>query len=131
MSLAGALLHKLKEPPAGDRAADVDLEAALAQIWSRVSEAHPGFAITSEAFAGFLGERVPPGSDPLSWLGAVEANDLYLACALGAGDPVALKVFEREHLPRVVRQIARSEAESSFGDELKQALRERLLVPHD
>jgi RNA polymerase sigma-70 factor, ECF subfamily len=54
--------------------------------------------------------------------------DLYLACACAAGDAKAIAAFERAVLSEVGHFIARIDASPQFADEVRQALRERLLV---
>jgi RNA polymerase sigma-70 factor (ECF subfamily) len=56
--------------------------------------------------------------------------DLYLAftCAVAAL-PSAIRVLERDYLPRVDPAVRRLSFDPSFVDEVRQQLRERLLVP--
>lgn len=57
--------------------------------------------------------------------------DLYLACACAAGDPAAIAAFERAVLSEVGHFIARIDGSPQFADEVRQALRERLLVARE
>jgi RNA polymerase sigma-70 factor (ECF subfamily) len=57
--------------------------------------------------------------------------DLYLACALSAGDPVAIAAFDEQFLVSVGDAVARIDRSRDFIAEVQQILRERLLVgPH-
>jgi RNA polymerase sigma-70 factor (ECF subfamily) len=54
--------------------------------------------------------------------------DLYLALACAAGIPAALSIFERHLLSEVAAFVARINPSPAFADEVRQRLRERLLV---
>ncbi len=56
------------------------------------------------------------------------ASDLYLACACAAGDRAALRAFDHAFLVEVPRFIARIAPSTELADELRQTLREHLLV---
>jgi RNA polymerase sigma-70 factor (ECF subfamily) len=66
---------------------------------------------------------VPPESDLKG-----HAADLRLASDCARGDPRALARFEQEFLSQVSDFIARISREPAFVDEVRQRLRERLLV---
>lgn len=58
-------------------------------------------------------------------------DDLYLACALSAADPVALAAFDEQFLSAVGDAVAKIDNSRDFVAEVQQILRERLLVgPH-
>lgn len=69
--------------------------------------------------------RGPSDENPLA---GVLVADLGLATALGAGEPQALRHFERAILPDVRPAVARIDASPAFVDEVVQTLREKLLV---
>jgi RNA polymerase sigma-70 factor (ECF subfamily) len=54
--------------------------------------------------------------------------ELYLAWGCAEGVPTAISVFEREFLAEVDSFVARIDSSRAFADEVKQRLRERLLV---
>jgi RNA polymerase sigma-70 factor (ECF subfamily) len=56
------------------------------------------------------------------------SSDLYLACALSAGDPTAIAAFDEQFLAGVGDAIARIDRSRDFIAEVQQILRERLLV---
>lgn len=56
------------------------------------------------------------------------AEDLYLTCACGQGDPVALALFDAHFLAQVPQLIARADSSPAVADEVKQMLRAELLV---
>jgi RNA polymerase sigma-70 factor, ECF subfamily len=57
--------------------------------------------------------------------------DFYLACACAAGDGEALAILDRSLLSQLDGAIAAIDARHSFVDEVKQQLRQRLLVSDD
>lgn len=61
----------------------------------------------------------------------VVGPDLYLACALTAGDADAHRAFERTIIPALEPSLRRIDPSPAFGDEVKQALRDRLFVAVD
>jgi RNA polymerase sigma-70 factor (ECF subfamily) len=54
--------------------------------------------------------------------------DLYLACACAHGDGAALALFDRSILSEVGGYVRRIDASPELADEVRQVLRERLLV---
>lgn len=65
--------------------------------------------------------------DPHQAIAALCVDDLYLAQACARGDAAAIARFDAEHLARVPAYLARHGARAD-ADELRQQLRERLLV---
>jgi len=68
---------------------------------------------------------------PSSVTDGIELGDLYLAAAAAAGDPGALAVFEAEILAGIGRHLTRFRQDAEFVDEVRQAVRIRLLVGED
>ena len=56
------------------------------------------------------------------------SRDLYLACACGLGDAAALAELDRLFIGVVREAVARIDRSSDFADEVRQLLRQRLLV---
>jgi RNA polymerase sigma-70 factor (ECF subfamily) len=56
------------------------------------------------------------------------ADDVYLACACASGEPAALAAFDLHFLTAVPHFIARIDPSPTLADELKQILREHLLM---
>lgn len=104
-----------------------DLEALLETLWQGGQRAWPEFALPAPAFIQHLAARAPPG-DARRFLAVVAGSDLYLACACAQGLPAALAALDRTILARVPSFIARVSADPSFIDEVRQHLRERLLL---
>jgi RNA polymerase sigma-70 factor, ECF subfamily len=104
------------------------LEARLASIVAEAEAAWPSLGVSPEAFVRHLAARLPKDGDVMTALGDVRASDLYLAFACGARDEAALRAFESRYIARVPELVARLSPSPSFVDELKQQLREKLLV---
>src|SRR5262249_8212593 len=73
------------------------LLALLASDASRLASARwPGVQIADADFAAYVVARLPPGPtgsgaiDLEAAIAAIDLRDLYLACGVGRGDPVAL-----------------------------------------
>jgi RNA polymerase sigma-70 factor (ECF subfamily) len=85
--------------------------------------AWPEVALDEERFARHLSTR--------GEVTALHVGDLYLACACAHGVPAALAAFDRAFLSQVGAFVARVDASAAFADEVKQVLREKLLVAAD
>jgi RNA polymerase sigma-70 factor (ECF subfamily) len=79
----------------------------------------PGIEVSDGQLAGHLARLELP---------AEPHADLYLACACAVGDPAALAAFDTSVLSQVGSFVSRIDASPPFADEVRQALRERLLV---
>lgn len=94
------------------------------ELIARARDAHPLISVDIVAFAAHLSAC---GSGP-GGLGAVNAEDLYVAFAAAHGDRHALDLIEQTYLGRIGRFIGHLRREAPFVDEVRQALRERILV---
>jgi RNA polymerase sigma-70 factor (ECF subfamily) len=83
--------------------------------------AWPNLVIDPAQLAVYLAERGDP-TDP------DRVTDLYLACGCVAGDPAAITYLETVHLSRVATFLARIDTRREFVDEVRQLVREQLLV---
>jgi RNA polymerase sigma-70 factor (ECF subfamily) len=122
----------LSQVPAEARAAlDVPaLEHTLQELAATGQKVWPSVRLAPERFAAHLAERLPPRAD-LAKLAALQAADLYLACACLEGDRAALAELERGALEGAAAAASRVDKSPAFTDEVKQALRQRLLSPED
>jgi RNA polymerase sigma-70 factor (ECF subfamily) len=103
------------------------LEEALAGLVKRGQDAHPGVKVSAETLAGALSAQVKRGEDPLEALAPLHVADLYLACAALGGDRRAAEELDRL-IATAAGEAARMDRSPAFLDDLKQQLRERLLV---
>ena len=86
----------------------------------------PGVSLPFETFCEHVEERAD-GRDPES----LSTDDLYLALACARGDTRAIAHFEESVLARIHVVLRRVDPRPDFVDEIRQTLRERLLVSRD
>ncbi len=108
----------LKETPL-DPQFESDLRLGLQNAQTR----HPDLRVDLEQFLPWLAQRVG-----LQRAGSYDFNELYLVFACAKGDPMALHTFERVYLPEVDRALTSKTGGRRVIDEVKQRLRQRLLV---
>ncbi|HUJ58810.1 MAG TPA: sigma-70 family RNA polymerase sigma factor [Kofleriaceae bacterium] len=93
-----------------------------ADAYARGRAAWPDIAVDPAVFAAHVAHLDLP-SEPHA--------DLYLACACAHDDPGALATFDRELLGAVGKHIRRIDGSRELADEVRQLVRERLLVARD
>ncbi|HEX8702002.1 MAG TPA: sigma-70 family RNA polymerase sigma factor [Myxococcaceae bacterium] len=105
--------------------------AALAQRLERVCEkaraAWPEVQLEGPRFVAHLARHLP-ASSPVEALETLHLGDLYLACACAQGIPSALTAFESHFLRVVDVAVARMKLPATTVDEVRQQLRQRMLV---
>ena len=108
-----------KGDSAGRAPSDAEIEAAHA-AWPTVS-------IAPRAFFDYLAERLPQSGVEQA-LPSRHIADLYLACGCARGDGAALDLLEARFLSQVRAFLSGIDTSPDFVDEVRQALREHLLV---
>jgi RNA polymerase sigma-70 factor (ECF subfamily) len=111
-------------PPANLDALELTLTALLASA----RDAWPGVDVAPHTFLPHLAERLSPEGQLDERLARAHVTDLYLACACASGDKAALELFEERFLRHAGDAIARIDGTPAFVDEVRQQLRDRLLV---
>lgn len=114
--------------PAEASQVPADLEQRLKGLWEAGRAAWPEVAVPAPAFVRHLAGLLWEGVTVESFLLEVRAGDVYLACGCALGLPAALLAFDRSLLGRVAAFVARLDRSPAFADEVRQLLRERLLV---
>lgn len=106
-----------------------DHNALLRSLWLAGRAAWPGLEVAEADFARFVlrqaGDGSVPDGDEVSRL---HGADLYLACACAEGNPRAIRIFEEEVLSAADAALAKLDPSSDFADEVRQRVRQRLLV---
>jgi len=102
----------------------VELSRALARLLADARAAWPRLQVELAAFVAHVAARLAP-EDRLE---ALQAGDLYLAFACLQGERGALTEFERTAMSEVDRALARRGVDARMRDEIRQRVRERLLV---
>ena len=92
----------------------------VAALVERGRAAHPQLVVDEAAFAAHV-IRFPAGP-------ALNVEDLYLAFAAGKGEAGALRLMEERYFSQTARLIGHLGRQPSFVDEVRQQLRERLLI---
>lgn len=108
--------------------ASPELKARLAKAVQDGREAWPGVDLAETDFAAHLGAVISDDMALVDALDELRTADLYLACACGRGDTVALRFFESQVMPRAAAAVARVDAQPQFVDDVCADLRIRLLV---
>jgi RNA polymerase sigma-70 factor (ECF subfamily) len=104
------------------------LEAALRTLLEAGRAAWPDVRLEVGTFLRHVAERLPGGAEPEKRLSDLHATDLYLACACAQQEKRALEAFERRFLTEVPTFLRGLRESASFADEVRQQLREKLLV---
>jgi RNA polymerase sigma-70 factor (ECF subfamily) len=108
------------------------IEALVARRLPRLQGALPGLRIDPGELAPFVAAH-PRGAEWAARAGDDDAleplAELALAHALARGDRAALDLFEARYLDGVGRALARLRLDPGELDEVKQRVREKLLVP--
>jgi RNA polymerase sigma-70 factor (ECF subfamily) len=130
LSLAAHFCQHLVEDAARTEPS-AELETALAGVLARAKDSWPELPLPTDDFLRHVAERIPPRTDPLASLPDLHAGDLLVAFGCTRGDPGALAIFESRYMARLASYLRRADALPSFTDEVKQAVRVRLLVAED
>jgi RNA polymerase sigma-70 factor (ECF subfamily) len=101
--------------------------ALIREVHHAGRAAWPDVALDAAPFERHL-ERHRAGVELAGWLAQARVTDLYLACACVEGVPGAIAAFERVYMPLVDEWLRRGAQTAEARDEVRQRLRERLLV---
>jgi RNA polymerase sigma-70 factor (ECF subfamily) len=88
----------------------------------------PTVDLAPRQFVAHLARHLPAGVPIETALGQMHTDDLYLACACALGDRNAILAFERHCLAGVENAVSRYRTSSDVVTEVKQRVRERVLV---
>jgi RNA polymerase sigma-70 factor (ECF subfamily) len=105
-----------------------DLAESLASHVSAARGAWPALPLTEEQFVEYIAERIPEDGAS-EFLSGLHAADLWLAATCARGVPGAAAVLDREFISGLDGVLSRAGAEAR--DELRQRVREKLLVSSD
>jgi RNA polymerase sigma-70 factor (ECF subfamily) len=101
----------------------------LAALLDRARAAWPGFTVDAATFERYVSDRL--GDRDVDGDFELHVEDLYLACGCVQGLPEAVRAFEERYLqqvPAYLSRVAGVDRSEALVDEVKQVLRERLLV---
>ncbi len=103
------------------------LEEALSGLVRTAREAWPQLGMDAGAFLAHVAERLPPTGDAGEVLASLRADGLFLAFTCARGDARALEALDAHVLSQLGTWLPREPP--ARVDELRQLLRQRLLVP--
>jgi RNA polymerase sigma-70 factor (ECF subfamily) len=105
------------------------LEETLAGLVRQARQAWPEVGMDAKAFLAHVAERLPSTGDAHEVLASLRAADFFLAFACVRGEARALEALDAQVLSQVGTWLPREQP--ALVDELRQLLRQRLLVPVD
>jgi RNA polymerase sigma-70 factor (ECF subfamily) len=108
--------------------ASPEVDACIDRAVARARAPWPELPVNMAGFVEFLAENVAGEPDASTALDARHVDDLYLAFACLERSAHAHRAFERACLAHVDRFVARFGRGPAFADEIRQQLRERLLL---
>jgi RNA polymerase sigma-70 factor len=88
----------------------------------------PSLPVEAEGLFSHIARQMPPDVDGLAYLRSLVAEDIYLAYGCAENLPGAVESFDAHYLSRVPVFVAHIDRSPSFAEELRQELRERMLV---
>jgi RNA polymerase sigma-70 factor (ECF subfamily) len=107
------------------------LEAALAKLVRDGQAAWPGVRVDPARYVAHVAHAIADvarGPTLAGQLGALHAGDLFLAFACAHGDAAAHAALDRHFLGAVDRYVASVDTSPAFAAEVRQKMREELLV---
>ncbi|GMU06437.1 sigma-70 family RNA polymerase sigma factor [Corallococcus caeni] len=110
------------------------LEGLLGQVWAEGCRPWPDIPLSPDAFLTFLARHTPSpsvGAGIPGLFAQLTPGDLYLACACAEGIPAALAAFERRYIAGIPATLAHMKLSEAMLDDVRQRVRERLLVRTD
>jgi RNA polymerase sigma-70 factor, ECF subfamily len=105
-----------------------NLDALLDTIVERCRTAWPSIDLDAATYLAHLARHVESEDDLAAALESARVAELYLACACAIGNPKATTVLEERFLCEVDPALRRMRLEPPMVDEVKQIVREKLLV---
>lgn len=113
-------------------AAGVDVEHILARHVEAARAAWPALDLPAEDFVRHIAAVVDgPDESPDAALADLRAADLYLACACARGVTAALRELERSFIATLDAPLRSTGLDTTAVDEVRQLVREILLVGDD
>lgn len=130
-ALLDQFLSHARAEPSNTKVERAALAAALTEAIGEARRAWPAVSVADETFVVYLAERtgaVAAGS-PQAALERLRTSDLYLACGCANQLGPALEIFERDFIPAIDPALRQLGATPTMLEDVKQHLRDSLLVP--
>jgi RNA polymerase sigma-70 factor (ECF subfamily) len=111
-----------------------DVEALTRELGAAVDRARasrPTLEVDAHRFVAHLARHLPDGTDPIAALSRMHTDDMWLVCGCLEGNTAAESTFERECIAAIDPMLAHMQLDVTMVDEVKQAVRAKLLVSTD
>lgn len=110
---------------------DDPFEQSLSAAVARARAAWPTVDVEASRFERYVVERLPVGGARDEAVAALDAPGLYIACACADGNERAMSALDAAYFESATPSLQRMAPSSTFVDEVKQNVRERLFVGKD
>jgi RNA polymerase sigma-70 factor (ECF subfamily) len=107
--------------------ADAEFDALASDAWAAGRAAWPGLDLDLARFTAHLRRHLSAGGDAAIFA-RLAVGDLYLACACLHAVPGAASELDRVFLAHVAHFVRRVSPSPAFADDVRQLLREKLLM---
>lgn len=104
------------------------MQPASSDVLAQARAAWPGVDLPEDTFLAYLGARLESGVSVDEALQSLCIGDLWLACGVARGDAAALRAFDAHCLADVGAAIAHLDGGSALVEDVRLALRERVLA---
>jgi RNA polymerase sigma-70 factor, ECF subfamily len=128
--LSSLLLRELQPEHREPLEALPDLEDRLAAMFDAGRAAFPDVRLDAPTYLRHLAVILDTPDRPVT-LDALQAADLYLACACAHGEPNAVAIFERDFITTLDAPLRATGLDAHAVDDVRQRVREQLLVVSD
>src|SRR5262245_50142946 len=120
-SLTATFLSRVKHP---ERWRELgDLQARLTRLCEQGRARWPTLSLAPDRFIAHIAAVLSPADSSRAELSAMNATDLYLACACAEGVPGALPAFEQDILSHLPTYLSRLRPSPDFIEEIGQQVR--------
>ena len=101
------------------------MSETVAELYEQGRQRHPGLDLDRDVFARIATQKLSGAG------GALDAGELYLACACEAGDPAAFARFEALYFPAIGPALSPMKLSASTIEDVLQLVRTKLFVVGD
>jgi RNA polymerase sigma-70 factor (ECF subfamily) len=127
--LCDSLLQHLPEGAAASGASDA-LERRLVDLCAAGEGAWPALDLRRADVVAYVAGGLSEAADVMD-VDDATAAEMYLACGCSRGDATALAKFEAHYLSAVTGAVAHMKLSAALVDDVRQQVREKLLVSKD
>jgi len=104
------------------------LEDTLRTLLTEAHATWPELKVDDDLFLAFVALRIPDGAVPEDALAALRGADLYLSCGCLAGDPAAVRSFQRTLYPVMAAALRRMAPTFPYVEDVQQVVYQRVFV---